>query len=142
MCYIYAMAHVCSRKKGFSLAEAVLAVFLLASVIGYSISSFMVSRHASKLSRERIIVSNLLREDMETFLNTNYEDIVDDGPVSTGLNINDGSRTFTATKTLEPTTIVEGIYGYKTIYARIAWTGGISGDKALEEEMVMYVTKK
>jgi hypothetical protein len=135
------MAYMRSRKNGFSLAEAVLAVFLFASVIGYSISAFIVSRHASKLSRERIIVSNLLREDMENFLNVNYADIVD-GPVSTDITINDGSRTFSATKTLEPNTVVAGIYGYKRIYAKIAWAGGISGDKPLEEEMVMYVTKK
>lgn len=130
-----------SRKKGFSLAEAVLAVFLLASVIGYSISAFIVARHSSKLSRERIVVSNLLREDMENFLSVDYSDIVD-GPATTYITINDGSRTFPATKTLEPSTMVGDIYGYKKIYAKITWSGGISGNKPLEEEMVMYVTKK
>jgi len=135
------MAYMRSRKKGFSLAEAVLAVFLLASVIGYSISAFIVARHSSKLSRERIVVSNLLREDMENFLSVDYSDIVD-GPATTYITINDGSRTFPATKTLEPSTMVGDIYGYKKIYAKITWSGGISGNKPLEEEMVMYVTKK
>jgi len=118
-----------------------MSVFLLASAVGYSISAFMVARQASNLSRERIIVSNLLREDMENFLSVNYSDIVD-GTVLTPITINDGSRTFSAAKTLEPSTIEAGIYGYKKIYAKIAWTGGISGNKPLKEEMVMYVTKR
>ncbi len=118
-----------------------MSVFLLASAVGYSISAFMVARQASNLSRERIIVSNLLREDMENFLSVNYSDIVD-GAVLTPITINDGSRTFSASKTLEPSTVEVGIYGYKKIYAKIAWNGGISGNKPLKEEMVMYVTKR
>jgi len=118
-----------------------MAICFLASVIAYSISAFIVARHASKLSRERIVVSNLLREDMENFLSVNYSDIVD-GSVVTDITINDGLRAFSATKTLRPETVVPGIYGYKKIYGKIIWGGGILGNKPLIEESVIYATKK
>jgi hypothetical protein len=129
------------RKKGIILVESMLGIFLLASIILYSISSFVVGKYVTRLSKERFIVSNLLREDMENFLSVNYSTIVD-GLVSTDIAINDGSRTFPATKTLEPSTMEEGIYGYKKIYGKIEWLGGISGAQTLQEEMVIYVTKQ
>ncbi|MDP2928627.1 MAG: hypothetical protein Q8O01_01005 [Candidatus Omnitrophota bacterium] len=118
-----------------------MAICFLASVIAYSISAFIVARYASKLSRERVVVSNLLREDMENFLSVNYADIVD-GSVTTDIIINDGLRAFSVTKTLRPETVVEGIYGYKKIYGKIVWSGGILGNKPLMEEGIIYVTKK
>ena len=101
----------------------------------------MVARHTSKLSRERIVISNLLRADMENFLGSNYSGIVD-GSVITYVDISDGSRTFQAVKTLDSETVIAGIYGYKKIYGKIAWSGGLSGNRPLDEEMVMYVTRK
>jgi len=135
------MVPIHNRKKGIVLVESLLGIFLLASIVLYSVSSFVVGKYTTRLSKERFIVSNLLREDMENFLSVNYSDI-EDMPVYTNITINDGSRIFSATKTLKPSTVEAGIYGNKKIYAKITWTGGISSTQTLLEEMVMYVTKK
>ena len=135
------MIPILNRRKGIILVESLLGIFLLASIILYSISSFVVGKYTTRLSRERFVISNLLREDMENFLACNYSTIVD-GPVSTNITINDGSRIFSATKTLDPETVDAGIYGYKKIYGKIEWLGGISSTQTLLEETVMYVTKK
>lgn len=121
--------------------EALLGILLLGSIVLYSVSSFAVGKYVTRLSRERFIVSNLLREDMENFLANNYLSIVD-GAVSAPITINDGTRTFSATKTLDPETVEAGVYGYKIIYGKIGWLGGISSTQPLEEEMVMYVTRQ
>jgi hypothetical protein len=132
------------NRKGFILVESQIGLFLLASIILSSVSSFVVGKYATRLSKERFVVSNLLREDMESFLSASYSDTAYPPPASvvTNITIADGLRTFSATKTLEYTTIVAGIYGYKKIYGKIAWAGGISGTRALQEEMVLYVTKQ
>jgi hypothetical protein len=130
-----------NRKKGFLLVESLTAIFLLASLILFSISSFIVGRYITKLSKERFIVSNLLRQEMETILAGNYS-IIADGSVETPITIVDGTSTFNAVKTVDSETKEPGMYGYKEIYAKIEWTGGISRSAPLVEEMVMYVTKQ
>ena len=136
------MKRVRNRKKGFLLVESLVAIFLLASLILFFISAFIVGRYVTKLSRERLIVSNLLREEMETILAANYSTAPDSPPVETDITISDGAGTFDAVKTVATETEEEGTYGYKTIYAKIEWTGGMTKNTPLVEEMVMYVTKQ
>lgn len=118
-----------------------LAIFLLASVILYFILSYTVGKYTTQLSKERLIAVNLLRQDMETVLGTTYSSI-DALAGSQTMSLNDGMKTYSATKTLSVLTIDPAIYGYKEVYAKIEWTGGISRNATLNEDMVLYVTKK
>ena len=129
-----------NRKKGIILVESLVAIFLLASIVMFTTSSFVVGKHITRLSKERFIVSNLLREDMESLLATNYTNLTD-GTVVSNIIVNDGVRSFPAVKTLVVQTIDSSIYGYKQIYGKIAWAGGITNSQVLLEEMVLYVTK-
>jgi len=130
-----------NQKKAFSLPEVLVAILVLASVIIYFLLSFTIGKYAIQLSKERLVVANLLREEMETVLGTNYSALVD-GTAQSQIAISDGLKTFSATKTLDIVTVQAGIYGYKEIHANIAWTGGVIRNRTLSEEMVMYVTKK
>ncbi len=130
-----------NNEKAFSLPETLLTVFLLASVILYFILAFVIGKYTIQLSKERIIASNLLREDMESVLGASYT-AIDGMAGSTNININDGLKNFPATRTLSVLTVDPAIYGYKKIYASIQWTGGVTKNRALSEDMVAYVTKK
>ncbi len=135
------MTNILYQKKAFSLPEVMLAIFLLASVILYFILSYTVGKYTTQLSKERLIAVNLLRQDMETVLGTTYSSI-DALAGSQTMSLNDGMKTYSATKTLSVLTIDPAIYGYKEVYAKIEWTGGISRNATLNEDMVLYVTKK
>lgn len=128
-------------RKAFSFPETLLAIFLIASLILYFLAAFGVGKNASQLSKERLIVINLLREDMEFILGSNYSTI-DSLAGSQNITINDGLKSFQATKTLGISTEDAGIYGYKKVYDKIEWVGGARRNRVLNEEMVLYVTKK
>ena len=55
--------------------ESLAGIYLLASIVLYSISSFVVGKYITRLTKDRFIVSNLLREDMENLLSVNYSTI-------------------------------------------------------------------
>ncbi|GEM_PF-4726719 len=135
------MTSLLHQEKAFSLPEVILAICLLASVMLYFILSYTVGKYTIQISKERLIAVNLLRQDMETVLDTTYVSI-DALAGSQGISINDGLKSYSATKTLSVLTIDPAIYGYKEIYARIDWAGGVTKNKVLTEEMVLYVTKK
>ena len=118
-----------------------LAIFLLASIILLFILSYTIGKYATQLSKERLIAVNLLREDLEIVLDVNYSSI-DALAGSQNIVINDGLKNYFVTKTLSVLTVDPAIYGYKEIYARVEWTGGITRNRVLAEEMVLYVTKK
>ena len=127
--------------------ESLAGIFLLATVVLYSISSFVVGKYITRLTKDRFVVSNRLREDMESLLSVNYSAIGSDDsttPVTLDpsllppMSINHPQ----VTETLISTTMATGIYGYKMIYGKIEWLGGVSGTQPLSEEMVMYVTKQ
>lgn len=135
------MTNLLRQKKAFSLPEVMLAICLLASVILYFILSYTVGKYTTQLSKERLIAVNLLRQDMETVLDTTYTSI-DALAGSQTISVSDGLKTYSATKTLSILTIDPAIYGYKEVYVKIDWAGGITKNKTLIEEMVLYVTKK
>jgi competence protein ComGC len=135
------MTNFLRQKKAFSLPEVMLAIFLLASIILLFILSYTIGKYATQLSKERLIAVNLLREDLEIVLDVNYSSI-DALAGSQNIVINDGLKNYFVTKTLSVLTVDPAIYGYKEIYARVEWTGGITRNRVLAEEMVLYVTKK
>ena len=124
------------------MVESLVGVLLIAEIVLCSVSSFVIGKNTTQLSKRRFIVSNLLREDMENYLATSYTSIPADGTYPTpNIAIPDGTGTFLADKTLIIDTPDTGTYGYKTIYGKIEWHGGVSGAQDLLEEIVMYVTR-
>lgn len=124
--------------------EALISIVLLASLVLYFILAFTVGKYATQLSKNRMIMSNLLRSEMENVLATNYNSIT----ASTRLNesINDGSKTISVTTTVDIPILMEqdayGIYGYKKVHVKLDWMGGVSGTQHLSEEAVLYVTNE
>lgn len=138
---IPAYNRVYNRKKAFSLVEVLLTMALLAGVILYFILALTIGRYATQLSKERLIINGFLRESVENILETNYT-LIDGMAGTSSVSINDGSRIISADITLDPPVVVDpGLYGYKKIRVRIDWTGGVTKNRALQQEVVMYVTK-
>ncbi len=128
-----------NKKTAFALPEALITIALMAFVALYFILSFMVSRYSTVLSKERIVVSNLLRGEMENVLASNYDSI---SPVTQNITVDDGTKSMAIAKTINVNTEDTDTYGYKKVYVKMEWTGGASGNRALKEEAVMYVTKE
>lgn len=128
------------KNRGFTLPETVVTIAVLASVMLYFILAFTVGKYTTKISKERSIVSNLLRSEMETVLNSNYP-IPDTAKGAQDTTINDGLRDLTITKTVDFTTEDPGVYGYQKIYIKMEWAGGVTHNQILREEAVLYFTK-
>ncbi|MBI4974979.1 MAG: hypothetical protein HZC19_04190 [Candidatus Omnitrophica bacterium] len=129
------------NEKAFSLPEALISIFILASLILCFILAFTVSKYTTQMSKTRLICINLLRKDMEEILATPYAD-VDSLAGTQDISINDGMKVMTIRKTIGVTTKDPDIYGYKKIYVAMEWAGGISGIRDLKEEAILYVTKE
>jgi len=130
------------RKDGFSLAESVIAMLLFGLMIVYFMSAFVIGRYVTRLTKERIAVSRILSGYVEVISAVgNYESIVV-SPPQEQLSINDGLRTFTATKSSGAVIEDSSIYGYKKVWIKIEWYGGLSASQRLFEEAVTYVTKQ
>lgn len=128
-----------NEKKAFTLPETSITIVILAFAILYSILSFTVSKYASVLSKQRIVVLNLVRGEMENILDTNYDLL---SPITETFTVYDGLKSITVTKTVNLTTEDPGTYGYKKLYVEMAWSGGVSGNRTLSEEAIMYVTRR
>lgn len=128
-----------NKKRAFTLTETSITIAILAFAILYSILSLTVSKYASVLSRQRIAVLNLVRAEMENILDINYDLL---SPTTETFTVYDGLKSITVTKTVNLTTEDPGTYGYKKLYVKMAWSGGISGNRTLSEEAIMYVTRR
>lgn len=129
------------NEKAFSLPEALIAIFILASLILSFILAFTVSKYTTQMSKSRLIVINLLRKEMEDILATSYSQI-DLLAGTQDIGINDGMKTMVIRKTVAVITEDPNMYGYKRAYVNMEWAGGTSGIKNLKEEAVLYVTKE
>lgn len=127
------------KKKASTLPEALITISILAFVILYFILAFTVGKYAIQLSKDRIIISNLLKAEMENALGSNYANLA---AVSENITVTAGSKNISVNKALNLTVEDPDVYGYKKVYVKLEWQGGILGDKTLQEEAVMYVTKR
>lgn len=128
-----------NRKRAFTLPETSITIAILAFAILYFILAFTVSKYAAILSKQRIVALNLLRAEMENILDSDYDNIQ---AVSESITVDDGLKSMNLTKTIELTTEDSAIYGYKKVYFKMGWIGGMSGTKPLDEEAIMYVTRR
>ncbi len=133
------MSALYDKKRAFVLPEALISIVLLASLVLYFILAFTVGKYATQLSKNRMIMSNLLRSEMENILATSYVNLA---PISQAINVDDGSKIIPVTKTISLTTEDPDIYGYKKVYVKLEWTGGISRNQMLKEEAILYVTRE
>lgn len=129
------------NEKAFSLPEALISIFILASLILSFIFAFTVSKYTTQMSKTRLICINLVRKEMEEILAVPYVD-VDSLAGTQDISINDGMKVMTIRKTVGVTTEDADIYGYKKVYVAMEWASGTSGIRDLKEEAVLYVTKE
>ena len=128
------------KNRGFTLPELVITIAILASAILYFILAFTVGKYTTKISKERIVVSNFLRSEMENILDSNYP-VPEESKGAQNIVLNDGVRDLTVTKTLDFTTEDPDVYGYQKVYIKLEWTGGVTHNRILREEAVLYYTK-
>ncbi len=127
--------HTYRQTRAFTLPEALITVGILASVILYSILAFTVGKYATQLSKSRIIISNLLKAEMESILGSTYSTLTSS---SKDIEI-DNIKVRVIVDT--PIVVDPDVYGYKKVHVRLEWKGGISWNKTLRDEAVMYVPR-
>ena len=85
------------KNRGFTLPELVITIAILASAILYFILAFTVGKYATKISKERIVVSNFLRSEMENILDSNYP-VPEESKGAQNIVLNDGVRDHTLSR--------------------------------------------
>lgn len=128
------------KSRAFTLIETLVAIVILALVILNVILAFAIDNYATKMSKHRMIVINLVRSELEKALAANYGAL---SAVSETVYVNEGSGSLAVQKDVKVQDMKQeqDVFGYKKIYVKFVWLERIFSNKTLKEEAVLYVAE-
>lgn len=128
------------KNRAFTLIETLVAIVILALVILNVILAFAIDNYATKMSKHRMIVINLVRSELEKALAANYGAL---SSVSETVYVNEGSGSLAVQKDVKVQDMKQeqDAFGYKKIYVKFVWLERIFSNKTLKEEAVLYVAE-
>lgn len=135
------------NKKGLTLAESLVAIFLLSTLLVSILGAFFISKSSTLRAKHRATAMNIVREYLEKEISSGYyfgiyQTFAAEDPVVRTI---DGVDYSIAPYPYPPTIYTEGSSNFKLLGFRVTWSENLfnqAGGVSCNERAIVYIAQR